>query len=176
MFCPSAADGRLPISRRALSRNKLGDKLGQRFYVETRRRPAGHTAARTVISSAPDGYTLALLSNGTAGQRLPVQEAAFDSAALISSRSPCLGFFDFGVCDRRRLREFGTLAELSPRKSQPGALNVGTIKYRQHQNLSPNCSRPRPPSISPHPLSGNTEIQVALLQGDMPDDRQLLVV
>jgi tripartite-type tricarboxylate transporter receptor subunit TctC len=45
---------------------KLGDKLGQRFYVENQPGAGGIAAARTVISSPPDGYTLALLSNGTA--------------------------------------------------------------------------------------------------------------
>jgi tripartite-type tricarboxylate transporter receptor subunit TctC len=49
-----------------ITAEKLGDKLGQRFYVENQAGAGGIVAARTVISSPPDGYTLALLANGTA--------------------------------------------------------------------------------------------------------------
>jgi len=45
---------------------KLGDELGQRFYVENQPSAGGIVAARSVIASPPDGYRLALLSNGTA--------------------------------------------------------------------------------------------------------------
>src|SRR5229473_1333021 len=62
---PFAAGGVGDITARIIA-EKLGDKLGQRFYVENQAGAGGIAAARTVIASAPDGYTLALLSNGTA--------------------------------------------------------------------------------------------------------------
>ena len=62
---PFAAGGVADITARIVA-EKLGDKLGQRFYVENQPGAGGIAAARTVIASAPDGYTLALLSNGTA--------------------------------------------------------------------------------------------------------------
>src|ERR1700709_2315225 len=62
---PSAAGGVADITARIIA-EKLGDRLGQRFYVENQPGAGGIAAARTVISSPPDGHTLALLSNGTA--------------------------------------------------------------------------------------------------------------
>src|SRR4051794_19913116 len=62
---PFAAGGVADITARIVA-EKLGDKLGQRFYVENQPGAGGIAAARTVISAPPDGHTLALLSNGTA--------------------------------------------------------------------------------------------------------------
>src|SRR5437870_1700854 len=62
---PFAAGGVADITARIIA-EKLGDKLGQRFYVENQPGAGGIVAARSVISSPPDGATLALLSNGTA--------------------------------------------------------------------------------------------------------------
>src|ERR1700709_327152 len=62
---PFAAGGVADITARIVA-EKLGDRLGQRFYVENQPGAGGIAAARTVISSPPDGHTLALLSNGTA--------------------------------------------------------------------------------------------------------------
>src|SRR5665213_4593109 len=62
---PFAAGGVADTTVRIIA-EKLGGKFGQRFYVENQAGAGGIAAARTVISSPPDGYTLALLSNGTA--------------------------------------------------------------------------------------------------------------
>src|SRR5260370_22996430 len=62
---PFAAGGVADTTARIIA-EKLGDNLGQRFYVENQPGAGGIAAARTVIASPPAGYTLALLSNGTA--------------------------------------------------------------------------------------------------------------
>src|ERR1700727_1412364 len=62
---PFAAGGVADITVRIVGERRV-DRLGQRFYVKNQPGAGGIAAARTVISSAPDGYTLALLSNGTA--------------------------------------------------------------------------------------------------------------
>ena len=62
---PFAAGGVADITARVIA-ERLGGKLGGRFYVENQPGAGGIAAARTVISSPPDGHTLALLSNGTA--------------------------------------------------------------------------------------------------------------
>src|SRR5258707_4056751 len=104
---------------------KLGDKLGQRFYVENQPGAGGIAAARTVISSPPDGYTLALLSNGTAISVSLIKKLPFDPLRDIEPISS-LGFFDF-VFATGAGSEFRTLAEfIAAAKASPGALNVGT--------------------------------------------------
>src|SRR5260370_4476009 len=90
---PFAAGGVADITARIVA-EKLGDKLGQRFYVENQAGAGGISAARTVISSAPDGYTLALLSNGTAVSVSPFKELPFDPPRDFEPISS-LGFFDF---------------------------------------------------------------------------------
>ncbi|MDO9058601.1 MAG: tripartite tricarboxylate transporter substrate-binding protein, partial [Bradyrhizobium sp.] len=62
---PFAAGGVADITARVIA-ERLGVKLGARFYVENQPGAGGIAAARTVVSSPPDGHTLALLSNGTA--------------------------------------------------------------------------------------------------------------
>src|SRR6476660_6368184 len=61
---PFAPGGVADITSR-LAVDKLGDKLGQRFVIENQPGPGGIAAARTVLSQAPDGYTLGLVTNGT---------------------------------------------------------------------------------------------------------------
>ena len=61
---PFAAAGVADITAR-LAAEKLGDKLGQRFVVENQPGPGGIAAARAVLSQAPDGYTIGLVTNGT---------------------------------------------------------------------------------------------------------------
>src|SRR6266545_6551985 len=62
---PFAAGGVADITSR-LAADKLGEKLGQRLVVENQPGPGGISAGRTIATAAPDGYTLALLTNGTA--------------------------------------------------------------------------------------------------------------
>jgi len=62
---PFAAAGVADITAR-LAAEKFGDKLGQRFVVENQPGPGGIAAARAVLSQAPDGYTMGLVTNGTA--------------------------------------------------------------------------------------------------------------
>src|SRR6201984_94636 len=93
---PFAAGGVADITARIVA-EKLSDKLGQRFVVENQAGAGGITAARTVTSSPPDVYTLALLSNGTAVSVSLFTKLPYDPLkdfAPISS----LGFFYFLLC------------------------------------------------------------------------------
>src|SRR6202162_448411 len=52
---PFAAGGVADITARIIA-EKLGDRLGQRFYVENQAGAGGISAARTGISGAPGGH------------------------------------------------------------------------------------------------------------------------
>ena len=122
---PFAAGGVADTTARVIA-EKLGDRLGQRFYVENQAGAGGIAAARTVISSPPDGYTLALLSNGTAVSVSLFKKLPFDPLKDFEPISS-LGFFDF-VFATGANSEFRTLADfIAAAKARPGALNVGTI-------------------------------------------------
>src|SRR5262245_7092204 len=62
---PFGAGGVADVTSR-LTAEKLSEKLGQRFVVENQPGAGGINAARTVLGAAPDGYTVGLVTNGTA--------------------------------------------------------------------------------------------------------------
>jgi tripartite-type tricarboxylate transporter receptor subunit TctC len=163
---PFAAGGVADTTARIIA-EKLGDKLGQRFYVENQAGAGGIAAARTVISSAPDGYSLALLSNGTAVSVSLFKKLPFDPLRDFEPISS-LGFFDF-VFATGANSEFKTLGDfIAAAKAKPGALNVGTINIGSTQNLSAELFKTSAGidfTIIPH--RGTPEVQISLLQGDI---------
>jgi tripartite-type tricarboxylate transporter receptor subunit TctC len=150
-----------------ITAEKLGDELGQRFYVENQAGAGGIVAARTVISSPPDGYTLALLANGTAVSVSLFKKLPYDPLkdfAPISS----LGFFDFLFATSAN-SPFKTLGDfIAAAKTRPGTLNAGTINVGSTQNLSAELFKTAAGiDFTIIPYRGTPEIQVALLQGDV---------
>ncbi|MFT3940404.1 tripartite tricarboxylate transporter substrate binding protein [Rhodopseudomonas sp.] len=160
---PFAAGGVADITARLIA-DQLGTKLGQRFYVENQPGAGGIAAARTVISSPPDGTTLALLSNGTAISVSLFKKLPFDPVkdfAPISS----LGTFDFLFAVRAESK-FKTLEEvIKAAKQKPGALNVGTINTGSTQNLAAALFKTAAGvDFVIVPFRGTPEVLVALLQ------------
>jgi tripartite-type tricarboxylate transporter receptor subunit TctC len=163
---PFAAGGVADSTARIIA-EKLGDKLGQRFYVENQAGAGGIAAARTVISSAPDGYTLALLSNGTAVSVSLFKKLPFDPLKDFTPISS-LGFFDF-IFATGAGSEFRTIGDfIAAAKAKPGALNVGTINVGSTQNLSAELFKTAAGiDFTIIPYRGTPEVMVSLLQGDI---------
>jgi tripartite-type tricarboxylate transporter receptor subunit TctC len=163
---PFAAGGVADITARIVA-EKLGDRLGQRFYVENQPGAGGIAAARTVISSPPDGHTLALLSNGTAVSVSLFKKLPFDPLKDFEPVSS-LGFFDF-VFSTGATSEFKTLGDfIAAAKARPGALNVGTINIGSTQNLSAELFKTAAGiDFTIVPFRGTPEAQISLLQGDI---------
>src|SRR5664280_1233262 len=131
---PFAAGGVADITARVIA-EKLGGKLGGRFYIENQPGAGGIAAARTVISSPPDGYTLALLSNGTAISVSLFKSLPYDPLRDFDPISS-LGFFDF-VFATNSGSEFKTLADfIVAAKANPGAGVVGVGTIRKHAGYS----------------------------------------
>src|SRR3954470_8667362 len=115
---PFAAGGVADITARIVA-EKLGGKLGGRFYVENQPGAGGIAAARTVISSPPDGHTLALLSNGTAVSVPLFKALPFDPLKDFEPISS-LGFFDFVLATGAN-SPYKTLAHfIAAAKAKPG--------------------------------------------------------
>jgi tripartite-type tricarboxylate transporter receptor subunit TctC len=163
---PFAAGGVADITARIIA-EKLGDKLGQRFYVENQPGAGGIAAARTVISSPPDGHTLALLSNGTAVSVSLFKKLPFDPLKDFEPVSS-LGFFDF-VFATGAASEFKTLGDfIAAAKARPGVLNVGTINIGSTQNLSAELFKTAAGiDFTIIPFRATPEAQISLLQGDI---------
>jgi tripartite-type tricarboxylate transporter receptor subunit TctC len=163
---PFAAGGVADITARIVA-EKLGDRLGQRFYVENQAGAGGIAAARTVISAPPDGYTLALLSNGTAISVSLFEKLPFDPVRDFQPVSS-LGFFDF-IFATGTGSKFRTLGEfITAAKAKPGALNVGTINIGSTQNLSAELFKTSAGiDFTIIPYRGTPEVEVSLLQGNL---------
>jgi tripartite-type tricarboxylate transporter receptor subunit TctC len=130
---PFAAGGVADITSR-LAAEKLGEKLGQRLVVENQPGPGGIAAARSVTTAAPDGHTLALLTNGTAISVALYKTLPFDPVKDFATIS-ALGTFDL-VFVTNAESEFKTLGDfIKAAREKPGALNVGTIAVGSTQNL-----------------------------------------
>jgi putative tricarboxylic transport membrane protein len=163
---PFAAGGVADITARIVA-EKLGDKLGQRFYVENQPGAGGIAAARTVISSTPDGHTLALLSNGTPVSVSLFNKLPFDPLKDFEPISS-LGYFDFVLATGAN-SPYKTLADfVAAAKAKPGTLNVGTINIGSTQNLSAELLKTAAGiDFVIVPFRGTPEVQVSLLQGDI---------
>ena len=163
---PFAAGGVADTTARIVA-EKLSNKLGHRFYVENQPGAGGITAARTVIASPPDGYTLIMLTNGTAVSVSLFEKLPFDPVKDFEPVSS-LGFFDFVLCTGAS-SGFKTLDEfIAAAKARPGTLNVGTINVGSTQNLSAELFKTAAGiDFTIVPYRGTPEAEVSLLQGNI---------
>jgi tripartite-type tricarboxylate transporter receptor subunit TctC len=163
---PFAAGGVADTTARIVA-EKLGDRLGQRFYIENQPGAGGIAAARTVISSPPDGYTLVMLTNGTAVSVSLFEKLPYDPIRDFVPISS-LGFFDF-IFATSASSDFRTLADfVAAAKARPGGLNVGTINIGSTQNLSAELFKTAANiDFTIVPFRGTPEVEVSLLQGNL---------
>lgn len=163
---PFAAGGVADVTARLVA-DKLGAKLGSRFIIENQPGAGGINAARTVISAQPDGYTLALLSNGTAISVSLFKKLPFDPITDFTPISS-LGFFDFLFVVRADA-PFKTIEDfIKAAKQSPGRFNVGSINLGSTQNLAAGMFKTAAGIdfvVIPH--RGTPEVLVSLLQGNL---------
>lgn len=113
---------------------KLSDKFGQQVVVENMPGPGGINAARAVINAAPDGYTMALVTNGTSISVAAFNKLPFDPVRELEMVS-MVGTFDL-VFAVDAASEFKTLGDfIKAAKASPGKLNIGTTLLGGTQNL-----------------------------------------
>jgi tripartite-type tricarboxylate transporter receptor subunit TctC len=130
---PFGAGGVADVTSR-LAAEKLSEKLGQRFVIENQPGPGGITAARSVLSQAADGYTLGLVTNGTAISAAIFKALPFDPVKDFQCIST-LGYFEL-VFVTGAESKYATLQDfIKEAKAQPGKLNVGTIAVGSTQHL-----------------------------------------
>ena len=74
---PFGAGGVADVTSRMLAA-KLTEKFGQQVLIENMPGPGGINAARAVINAPPDGYTMALVTNGTSISVAAFNKLPFD--------------------------------------------------------------------------------------------------
>jgi tripartite-type tricarboxylate transporter receptor subunit TctC len=166
VILPFAAGGVADITARLVA-DKLSEKFGQRFFIENQPGAGGIAAARSVISSGPDGYTLALLTNGTAisvplFEHLPFNPLKdFVPISTIGTFS-CV-FVTAAASSNHTLGDV-----LKAARAKPGALNLGSITVGSTQNLTAQLFRSMSGvDIVIVPFRTSPDEVVALLRGDV---------
>jgi tripartite-type tricarboxylate transporter receptor subunit TctC len=166
VIVPFGPGGVADITIRIVS-EKLGQKLGQRFIVENNPGAGGITAARAAISAGPDGYTLAMLTNGTAVSVPLFKNLTFDPMKDFVPVSS-LGFFDF-VFVTNAQAGIGSVGDfIAQAKAKPGALNIGTVNRGSTQNLSAELFKSSTGTdFTIVPFRTTPDLTVALLRNDV---------
>jgi len=134
VIVPFGPGGVADVTTRLVA-DKLGAKLGQRFVVENAPGAGGIAAARAAVSGGNDGYTIALLTNGTAISVPLFKSLPFDPLKDFTPISS-VGYFDTMFIVKGE-SQFKTLQDfIKAAKDKPGTLNIGTINPGSTQHLT----------------------------------------
>ena len=131
---PNAAGGAADITARAVGQ-KMAAALGQAVIIENKPSAGGIVAGESVARAEPDGYTLLLVSSGTAVSAALFKSLPFDTLKDFAPVS-LLASFDLAIAAGEGGR-FKTLADvLAYARANPGKLNIGTPQVGTTQNLA----------------------------------------
>jgi len=134
LVVPFGPGGVADITARSVT-PEISKGLGQQIVIENKPSAGGAVAGQDVAHSAPDGYTLLLINNGTA-----VSKALFKSLPYEPERDfemiSTVGFFPLVIVTDPK-SPFKNIQDLvSELKKSPGKLNVGTIGIGSTQHLA----------------------------------------
>jgi len=131
---PFGAGGVADLTARTVGQ-KLSESLGQPVVIDNKPGAGGVAAGDAVAKAEPDGYTLLLMSNGTAVSTGLFKSLPFDAMRDFAPIST-LATFDIAILVPADSR-FKTLGELMAfAKANPGKLNLGSINIGSTQNLA----------------------------------------
>lgn len=166
VILPFGAGGVADVTSRLLA-EKLSEKLGQRFVIENMPGPGGINAGRAAASAPPDGYTLYLLTNGTAISVAIYKKLPFDP---MKDFAPVSGVGNFElVFATNSDSPYKTLGDLiKAARAQPGKLNIGTIAVGSTQHLGAELFRSSAKlNMQLIPYKSTPDVTVGLLRNDI---------
>ena len=163
---PFGAGGIADLTARIVAK-KLAENLRQGVIIENKPGAGGVVAGDMVAKAIPDGYTLLLMSNGTAVSTGLFQKLPFDAEKDFAPVGT-LGFFDLALLTTPG-SAFKNMADLlAYAKANPGKLNVATINVGSTQHLAAELLK-----ISTRadfqivPFNGSPAVITALLGGQV---------
>jgi tripartite-type tricarboxylate transporter receptor subunit TctC len=163
---PFGAGGVADLTARAVGQ-KLGDQLGQGVVIDNRPGAGGVTAGSLVAQAAPDGYTLLLMSNGTAVSEGLFSKLPFEAQKDFAPIS-LLGTFDIAVvvADNSKFRTLADLLAFA--QANPGKLNIATVAVGSTQNLAAELFKTTAGiSAQVVPFNGTPAVITALRSGEV---------
>jgi tripartite-type tricarboxylate transporter receptor subunit TctC len=163
---PFGPGGIADITARVIG-EALGKKLGKQIIILNQPGAGGATAARAALNAPADGYTLALLSNGTAISVPLFKNLPFDPVKDFAPVSS-LAYFDFVFVTKSDGAHKSLADVIAAAKEKPGALNIGTINLGSTQNLTAELFKSTAGvDFTIVPYKATPDLQVALLGGEL---------
>jgi tripartite-type tricarboxylate transporter receptor subunit TctC len=164
LVLPFGPGGVADVTARIMA-DKLSQKFGQQVVVENMPGPGGINAARAVVNAPPDGYTMGLVTNGTAISVAAFKSLPFDPTqfAMVST----LGEFDLVFAVKadgpyKTLKDFMEAA-----KANPGKLNIATIAVGGTQNLGAELFKSMADlNVVIVPYKNSPDVVVSVLRND----------
>jgi tripartite-type tricarboxylate transporter receptor subunit TctC len=153
---PNAAGGAADLTARAVGQ-KMAEAMGQPVVIDNKPSAGGVVAGDLVAKAEADGYTVLLISSGTAVSASLFKTLPFDTVKDFAPVST-LATFDLAIVVNETGR-FKTLADLlAYGKANPGKLNIGTPNIGTTQNLAAELFK----------ASAGIEAQVVPFNGTSP--------
>ena len=167
ILVPYPAGGPNDVLARVVAR-RLGDVLGQQFFVDNRVGAGGNIGANVVAKAKPDGYTLLSTSTGPQANNkflypsLPYDPVKDFAPVVLIAKSPIL-------FTARKDAPFSNLKEMiAYAKANPGKLNIGTAGHGSVAHIASEYLQASAGiKLTNVPFAGSTPLIQALLSGDV---------
>jgi len=163
---PYAPGGVGDITARLVAQ-KMSENMGQQLIVENRPSAGLVVATELAAKAEPDGYTIALVGNGTAISASLFRSLPFDLVDGFTHIST-IGFFDLAVLATAESR-FKSLSDvLAYARTNPGRLNIGTINIGSTQHLAAELFKSMAGiDAQTVPFKATSSVVTALRSGDV---------
>jgi tripartite-type tricarboxylate transporter receptor subunit TctC len=133
LLVPFGAGGIADIQSRIIG-EELGKRIGQPVVIENRPGAFGIPAALAARNAAPDGYTLALFTNGTATS-VSLTSLPFDPVRDFVPVANVV-YFDFLIVVNADSKYQSAGDLIAAARATPGKLNIGTTERGGSSNLA----------------------------------------
>jgi tripartite-type tricarboxylate transporter receptor subunit TctC len=166
IIVPYGAGGVADVTTRLVAQ-KVSEAMGQTFVIENRPGAGGIVAAKALLASPPDGYTLFLAGNGSAISESLFKSLPFNVVRDFTPVSP-LAEFEMLLATKAD-SQLDTVAKIvAYSKANPGKLNFGTIAIGSTQHLSAELFKMATGVQAPIVIYKTTpELVTAILRGDV---------
>ena len=134
LVVPFGPGGVADITARSVA-PEISKGLGQQIVIENKPSAGGAVAGQDVAHSAPDGYTLLLINNGTAVSKALFKALPYDPERDFEMIST-VGFFPLVIMTDSKSAFRNVQDFVAETKKNPGKLNVGTIGVGSTQHLA----------------------------------------
>jgi tripartite-type tricarboxylate transporter receptor subunit TctC len=164
LVLPFGPGGVADVTARILA-DRLSKAFGEQVVIENMPGPGGINAARAVITAPADGYTIGLVTNGTAISVAAFKHLPFDPTQF--QMVTTIGLFDL-VFAVKADAPYKSLADvIAAAKVSPGKLNIGTIAVGGTQNLGAELFKSMADvDMVIVPYKNSPDVVVSVLRGD----------